>query len=202
MQPPPGRHRATAHRQPGRVAAMLAAPLGVALSATLVWSSSQSAFSGTTVNPGNALTAGSVSLTDDDTGTAMFSVTGLKPGSTGSRCIQVTYAGSLASTVKVYVAPGGLTGTGLGTYLHLTVEEGTPGTYSSCSTFAATATDYTGTLSGFAASATSFATGVGAWAPTGAGQVKTYRVTYTLQDNNAAQSLSATVAVTWEAQNS
>src|SRR3712207_7319239 len=44
------------------------------------------------------------SLSDDDSGSAMFTATGLKPGSTGTKCIQVTYGGSLAAAVKLYVS--------------------------------------------------------------------------------------------------
>jgi len=32
----------------------------------------------------------------------MFAASGLAPGSTGSRCIEVTYGGSLAAVVKLY----------------------------------------------------------------------------------------------------
>jgi hypothetical protein len=192
--------------QPGRATRRFArfwmvigVPLGLALSAVLIWQGSHSAFTATTLNSGNSFSAGTVSLTDDDSGTAMFAVTGLEPGDTGSKCIVVTYNGSLASTVNLYVATGGLTGTGLAPYLNIVIEEGAVGTFASCGAFAATATDFTGTLSAFATASTNFGTGVGAFAPTGAAQSKVYRFTYTLANNNAAQNLNSSVAFTWEA---
>ena len=57
---------------------------------------------------------------------------------------------------------------------------------------------YNGTLAGFASTHTGFANGAGTWAPVGGAPVDTmtYRFTTTLQDNNAAQGLSATAAFT------
>jgi hypothetical protein len=175
-------------------------------SGLLVWQSSQAAFSGSTSNAANNWTSGSVSLSDDDSNAAMFAaVTGLKPGSTGTKCIQVTYGGSLAATVKLYIASGDLTGT-LGSYVDLSIDEsaaGGAGTFASCGAFSGT-NRYSGTLSAFAAAKTDFASGVGSWAPTGAAQTTTYRFTYTVQAaaGNAAQSSNATAKFTWEAQNS
>ena len=37
--------------------------------------------------------AGAVTLSDDDSGSAMFDLAGMAPGDTASRCIRVTYAG-------------------------------------------------------------------------------------------------------------
>ena len=83
-------------------------PLGILASAGVVWQSSYAAFSATTSNAGNTLTAGTVKLTDSANGTAMLNATGLKPGSTGSACIKLTYGGSLAGNTKLYVASGDL----------------------------------------------------------------------------------------------
>jgi hypothetical protein len=58
------------------------------------------------------------------------------------------------------------------------------------------------TLANFASTKNSFANGVGTWAPTGSGQTKTYRVIFTVQNNNSANGLTATtIKFTWEAQN-
>jgi hypothetical protein len=164
----------------------------------LIWNSSNAAFSGTTSNATNSWATGQVSLTDDDSNTAMFSVTGLKPGSTGSNCITVTYTGSVASAVKLYAT--GYTGT-LGTYLTLSVDQGTGGSFGSCAGFTAGSNIYTGTLAGFAGSKVDFASGVGSFAPSSNPTSAVYRFTYTLQDNNSAQSLTSTCGFTWEAQN-
>jgi hypothetical protein len=184
-------------------------PIGILASAGLVWQSSYAAFSGTTTNGGNTWTAGTVKLTDSANGTAMLNAVGLKPGSNGTACIKLTYGGSLAAATKLYVATGDLTTatpSSLAPYLTLKVDEGT-GIDPGCTDFAPTANDYnptsstTATLSTFAAAANNFANGVGAWTPAGVGATKTYRFTWTVQDDNAAQGLNATVKFTWEAQN-
>ena len=183
-------------------------PIGLLLSAGVVWQSSYAAFSATTSNAGNTLTAGTVKLTDAANGTAVLSMTALKPGSTGTGCIKLTYGGSLAAATKLYIASGDLTTTtpsNLAPFLTLKVDEGS-GSDPACSDFVQSANDFnsanatTGTLNSFATAATNFATGVGAWTPT-TGAVKTYRFTWTVQDNNNAQGLNATVKFTWEAQN-
>src|SRR4051794_4529260 len=70
-----------------------AVPAAVLASGALVWQSSYSAFSATTSNPTNNWTAGTVALADDDSNTALFTATNLKPGSTGTKCIAVTSTG-------------------------------------------------------------------------------------------------------------
>ena len=60
-------------------------------------------------------------------------------------------------------------------------------------------------VAGFAGASTSFANGVGTWAPTGTpGEAKTYQFIWTLDPNtpNTAQSGTAAIGFTWEAQNS
>ncbi|BEP16287.1 hypothetical protein acdb102_45980 [Acidothermaceae bacterium B102] len=184
-------------------------PLGIIASAGVVWQSSYAAFSATTSNAGNTLTAGTVKLTDAANGTALLNATGLKPGSTGVGCIKLTYGGSLAAATKLYIAGPDLTTStpsNLAPYLTLKVDEGT-GVDPACSDFVSSANDYNPTnstaltLNTFASSATNFATGVGNWSPAAAGATKTYRFSWTVQDNNAAQGLNATVKLTWEAQN-
>src|SRR5262245_56233961 len=90
------------HRAPKKLIVGAAVPMAVLASGGLVWQSSYSAFSATTSNPTNNWTAGTVALSDDDSNTAMFTASNLKPGATGTKCIAVTSTGSLASTVKLY----------------------------------------------------------------------------------------------------
>jgi hypothetical protein len=189
-----------------------AVPLGIIASGVLVWQASFAAFSATTTNPNNTFSAGTVTLTDNrQPSTVMFNPTGLKPGSTGSACIKVTYNGSLAANVKMYVAPADLTtssGTNLAQYLTVQIAEGT-GNATDCSDFAGGTNiynptgsgDLTKTLSAFSTASGNFATGVSSFAPTGAAQAKTYKVTYWLQDNSAAAGMNSTAKFTWEAQN-
>jgi len=181
-----------------RIVAPVAAFLLVGL---LVMGTSRAAFFATTDNAGNSFASGDVTISDDDSGSAMFSVTDMAPGASAVKCINVQYDGSIVpSDIELYVSAGDLTGTGLDTYLNMDVELGTGGTFADCTGFAG-ASVYSGTLSGFAGSFTDFASGTGSWTAAATGDDQTYRFTFDLQDNNAAQNMDATVTFTWEAQN-
>jgi hypothetical protein len=187
-----------------RLVAMAAAPVALLASGGMVWAASYSAFSATTVNPTSNWTAGTVALSDDDANTAMFTATGLKPGSTGTKCIAVTSTGSLASAVKLYGTSYATTNA-LAANINLTVEEGTGATTASCTNFVSASTLFTGTMATFGTGKTSYANGVGTWTPTGtASETKSYRVTYTLSTStpDSAQGGTAALGFTWESQNS
>lgn len=190
-----------------RLAAWIAIPAALVASGVVVSTASYSAFSATTVNPTSNWTAGNVALTDDDNNTALFNATGLKPGSTGANCITVTSTGSLPSTVKLY-GTNAATTNALASNINLTVEQGTGGGFGSCTGFTPAATSgnlYTGTVAGFGSASTTFATGVGTWAPTGSGsESRVYRFTYTVSSTapNTVQGGTAALGFTWEAQNS
>mgnify|MGYP001811679368 CR=1 FL=1 len=168
----------------------------------LVMGTSRAAFSDTTDNDGNLFAAGDVVLTDDDNTQAMFDVSNMVPAVPAQKCIEVTYEGSITpADVELYVASGDLTGTGLDGYLDLTVELGAGGGFADCTGFAPSATVFTGELGAFAAAYTDFASGFGGWTAASTNDAQTYRFTFTLQDDNAAQGLDAGVTFTWEAQN-
>jgi hypothetical protein len=179
------------------VGAVLAGLLG---SGIFVWQGTNAAFTSTTSNGANNWTAGAVTIADDDSSTAMFNATGLVPGSTGSKCIKVTYSGNVAAAVKLYVSASSGT---LAPYVNLVVQEDTnqTGAFASCSTFAGT-TIYSGTLSAFATASSAFAGGVGSFAPTTSGQFKVYKFTYTLDAATPNNMQSATCSATfqWESQ--
>ncbi|MDX1450031.1 MAG: TasA family protein [Acidimicrobiia bacterium] len=180
----------------------LAGTLALAIVGFMVIRASTAAFFDTTVNTGNGFAAGTVTLTDDDTTTALFDLANLAPGDGATSCIAVTYSGSLDATVKLYAAVTG--GTGLDSYLDVTVERGSGGSFADCGAFTVDEVVYSGTLSGLAATAQDFGSGLGAWAAIGGApdDVVTYRVAVTLQDDDAAQGLDASASFTWEAQNS
>ena len=169
-----------------------------------------SAFTATTSNPNNQFTAGTVAIGDNDSNGAIFSMAGMKPGSTSSGCIQVTYTGSLASNVKLY---GTTTGSGLDQYITLTVTRGTisSGAFSSCTNFTADATNYIGSGGGVVYSSTlqGYAddwTGGLLDAPSATeswttNEVHAYKFDVTLQDTDSAQGKTATQVFTWEARN-
>jgi len=181
-----------------------AIPAAVLASGAMVWQSSYAAFSASASNPTNNWSAGTVAVADDDSNTAMFTATNLKPGATGVKCIAVTSTGSLASTVKLYGTSYATTNA-LADNINLKVEQGTGATTSSCTGFTAASTLLDSTLTSFGTTRTSFATGVGSWAPTGsASETRSYRVTYTLNSStpDSAQGGTAAVGFTWESQNS
>lgn len=172
--------------------------VGLVLASFAVWRTSSAAFSASTSNAGNSWAAGTVTIGDNDSGVALFNATALTPGATDSRCIVVSYSGTVAAGVRLYA--GAVAG-GLAAYLDLTVEEGTGGGSGSCSTFSPTGTLFAGTLSGFGAQS-DFATGVGTWSPLGAGETRTYRFSYAIQNDNAAQGQTGAANFVWEARSS
>ena len=101
----------------------------------------------TTSNGPQSFSTGSVTLTDNDVGVALFAVSSMKPGATGQQCIKVTYGGTLAATIKVYGT--GLTATNaLDTYLNIQIEEGSTSatTFPSCTGFTAAGTVFNAAL--------------------------------------------------------
>lgn len=183
-----------------RTLRIFAALAALALVSLMVLRTSSAAFVDTTDNSGNSWEAGEVLLSDDDSSAAMFTVSNMTPNNAVVKCITVTYDGTVATSgVKLYGQS--LSGTGLDSYLNTTVEEGAGGSFGSCSGFVSSGTIYNGTLANFASTKTDYGSGVGTWAPSAAGQTKTYRFTLSVADDNAAQGLTATSGVfTWEVQ--
>jgi hypothetical protein len=184
------------------LAARLAAvAAGLLVMSLLVVTGSRAAFNATTTNDTNNFAAGTVVLADDDAGSVMFNLTGMKPGDTSTKCVNVTYTGSLAADVKLYGTVGG---TGLGTYLDTVVDIGTGATGGAamdCTGFAGPTNLHTGTLAAFGAAHSNYGNGAGGYAGVTGPVSRSYRVTVTLQDDNAAQGLTASATFTWEAQN-
>jgi hypothetical protein len=188
------------HAASGVVAATVAVALGLIGSGVIVWRGTEAAFTSQTSNAGNSWTAGSVVLADDDTGAALFNAGGLFPGAAGSRCITVTYTGSLATNVRLYVAAS-TDPSAVAQYLDLIIQEGTGGGFGSCAGFSASASIYTGTLAAFASAASGYSTGVGAWAPGSAGS-RTFQIAYSLSaaTPTSKQGAAATATFQWESQ--
>ena len=186
----------------GKMLLRLIAPIATFLVVGLtVVGATRAAFSDTTENATNTFEAGTVAISDNDTGSAMFNMSAMKPGSSSTNCIVVTYDGTITpADVTLYVASGDLTGTNLDDYLTLTINEGSGGTFGDCTGFSGSQI-YTGTMDSFASTYTDFASGAGTWSPSATSETKTYQFVVTLQDNNAAQGLTATITFTWEAQN-
>jgi predicted ribosomally synthesized peptide with SipW-like signal peptide len=169
-----------------------------------------SAFSDTTANAGNSFESGTVKIEDGNSGSAMFSLTQMRPEDpTVSKCIDVTYTGSLDSKVRMYGTTGG---TGLAQYLNVKVTRGEKNAAGSgCGDFVADATNYTGQGAGVVYNGTleGFADGyAGAHADPTTAAAETwsededhaYRFEVSLADDNNAQGKTATQTFTWEAQ--
>ena len=167
------------------------------------------AFSATTTNAGNTITAGTVAIADNDAGAAMYSIPNAKPGESVSKCIKVTYTGSLDADVRIYTTS---TIGSLGQYVDLTITPGTQTTpsFPSCTGFTADSGGalYTGTLQNFGSAKNSYATGVVDYPGSGtkwtANESVVYQVTATLQSSapDTAQGLTTgSHTFTWEARN-
>jgi len=178
-----------------RVAAVLltAALVGLANPAS-------AAFTSRTANPGDTFAAGTIGVTlTDGNNTAMYSaVANVKPGDAPlTRCITVTNTGNIPLQLKLY--SGTTTGTGLGTYLNLSILRGsfgTPPAYPNCTTFTAAGVVYAGTMASFPSTqATEISDGGGALA---AGATRVFQFDISLQDNSAAQGKTVTLPFTFE----
>jgi hypothetical protein len=116
-------------------------------------------FTATTQNAGNEISTGTVALADNDAGSALLNITGAKPGDSWTRCIKVTYNGSLPATVHSWMQD--VTGP-LAAYVHLTLIQGTQAsaTFPDCTGFTPDAVGqvYDGPLNGLVG--TSYDTGV------------------------------------------
>lgn len=167
------------------------------------------AFSSTTTNAGNTITAGTVAIADNDAGAAMYSIANAKPGESVSKCIKVTYTGSLDADVRIYTTS---TIGALGQYVELTITPGTQTSpsFPSCTGFSADSGGalYTGTLANFASTKNSYANGVvdypGSGTKWAASESVVYQVTATLQSSAPESAQGATTGshtFTWEARN-
>jgi hypothetical protein len=200
-----------------------AVPVGLVLSAALTWTSTYAAFSASTGNTGNSWQTGSVVLADGDTGAALFSSasdSALKPGSTRSRCIRVDYTGSLTADLRLYVTTPASGAVSLDPYLVMSVERGadvaagTP-VAADCTTGFTPATsptflyntrqaddplaDGTQTLAQLKAGHADHLTGLVVDSTTDPDSHLTFKITYSVKDDNAAQNSQSSATFTWEA---
>jgi hypothetical protein len=198
-----------------RIVSLSAAPVAVLVAGLMVWQGSNAAFSSVTRNIGNSWETGSVALTDDDGGAAMFQVQNVIPGQTGSRCIRVTASSSVPGLVKIYA--GDLAADGLEPYIKITIDQGTVGSVggfgtgpTGCGTFVSDATESSQSLSGLMADHTTYATGLLPWTTAGvvSGEAKTYKFSWIFDTTglsqtavDALQGKAASINFDWELQN-
>ena len=196
-----------------RIRKVLVSLLVMGVAGSVAGTGTFSAFSSTTANPGNAFTAGTVTISDNDSGSSMLSLSNAKPGDSSTGCITTTYTGSLSANVRLYAS----TTSTLAQYLTLTITQGggTPITTSNVS-FGSACTNFTpdgsgsqifnGTLSSFASTYTDFNSGLALNNISGSStwsqnNFRVYKFVVSLANDNNAQGLSSTVTFTWEADN-
>jgi hypothetical protein len=192
-----------------RFAILSAAPVALLLAGSMVWQGSTAAFSSDTRNIGNSWETGSVALSDDDNGAAMFQIQNVIPGQTGSKCIRVTATSSVAGLVKTYV--GDLAADGLDPYIKITIQQGTVGAFADCGLFVAGATEGSQSLAALFGDHASYANGILPWTTVGvpSGESKTYKFTWVFDTTgldqtqiDALQGKAASINFEWELQNS
>lgn len=161
------------------------------------------AFSETASVNGNSFTAGTLDISDGGTTSAIFTLTGLRPGDAAvQKCVRVVNSGSLSfGSLKFYGVQSGV----LAGYLQVQVERGTGatgGATADCTGFTGGSVIVAnGLLSAFPTSASPIDEGVD---PTGwgAGQSKSYRITAQLPSSvtaSAAEGATASLTLHWDA---
>ena len=112
-----------------------------------------SAFTSKAENPGNRVQTGTVTIADNDGGTALYNITNGKPGDSQQSCTRVNYTGSLPADVRIY---RGAVDAELAPHVNLLIEAGTQAapSFPSCNLWIADLTGsqvYSGTLSALGA---------------------------------------------------
>lgn len=192
-----------------KITALAAGPLAILLAGGMVWQSSNAAFTATTRNAGNAWSTGSVTLTDDDLGTAAFTAENLVPGQTDQKCIVVKSGATIPGEVRAYVENLSGSAQGLEDRILLQVERGTGGTFNDCAGFA----PVPGALPAQSLRTLmdvnyDYTTGGAVWDTAGtAGESTTYRGTWTFntdgmtqQQIDALQGARVSLDMVWELQ--
>jgi hypothetical protein len=162
-----------------------------------------SAFSSTATSGTNTFASGSVQLSTNGTGVALFAMPAMSPGDNDSRCVEITYTGSLPADVQFY---GTFTGA-FAPYLDTVV---TRGTFSGaapagngCTGFIADAGGgelVNDTLDQLPTSLLPLTDPAPQWVTNDA---HVYMITVSLPANavSASQGLSTSGSLTWQAQN-
>jgi hypothetical protein len=162
------------------------------------------AFRATTTNSGNQIDSGTVKVDQHAGATTLYNLTNQKPGQSQARCVRVTYSGSLAATLNLYVSSG-ITN---GTLYNLQVERGSgitsPAADMNCTGFAATSVAYNGDLGSFPTTFAGGVTGKAAGAPWSQSDVVDYRFTISHNDDTTANAHTTVTSsgahtFTWEA---
>jgi predicted ribosomally synthesized peptide with SipW-like signal peptide len=184
--------------------------LALALVAAATGTATFAAFTSVGSSASNTIESGTVAISDNDVGAALLTLTLAKPGDSDTGCIEVTYSGSLDSSVRLYADASGAAGS----YLTLTVTRGTDWApaFKSCDGFTADETDYigagpgviySGALSGFPATydAAIVDAAAGAEETWTTSEIHSYRFVISVNDDNDAQGQTGAATFYWDARN-
>lgn len=199
------------HRtSPGRTVRFVVVPLATFLvTAGVVWRASYASFDPSSGSA--AATGGSVTLTDDAHGTPLFAPDALVPGSSGTRCIEVTSTAGDPGEVRMYISHLVTSSAHLEEHLYLTVEQGAGGTSQSCMGFVADGAPIIDHQS-FATAAADhhdYATGAGSFTTRGdtTGESVSYQIRWVFDttgmspgDENAMMGAASGIDFQWEIQ--
>jgi hypothetical protein len=202
------KRRRRALRAAAPVAGLLAAGL-------LVWQGSYAAFSAATQNNTDAWVTGSLALTNDGgtgtfagTTTATFNELGLKPGSSGQKCITVKSTGTAAGSLKMYENALADSVPTLGAQIQLSILAAPVATdvLANCIGFPGVGTTTVTTNTPLTTFPVSYATAAGPVAVALGTQLVAYEINWTFVStgttagDNALQSKTVTAGFTWEIQ--
>jgi predicted ribosomally synthesized peptide with SipW-like signal peptide len=152
----------------------------------------------------NQLKVGTVHLTTDGDGAAVFAASDARPGAVTTKCVISTYSGTLAAQVRMFGTASGP----LAEHLDVEVVRGTKPANggNDCTGFQADTANHAGlgagvlwrgALNAFPTAATPVIDPQ-TWT---LGDRRAYQFKITMDDTEAAQGLTAALAVTWEAEN-
>ncbi len=168
-----------------------AAAVAALLIATLVVNRSSDALTAEGTASGAALSAGTISLVDDDEGRSLFDLGAMAPGRPVVRCLEVVYDGTI---LPVDLAVRSASSGPLAAFLDVTLDEGTGGSFEDCAGFESTRPVFDGTLAEL--------TDAG-WLPLGpvlnTGDARTFRLRIEVQDRTEALGQTARAEFVWEA---
>lgn len=97
--------------------------LALGLATAGILTGSYAAWTAQTSNPSNAVTAGTLAITNSKSGSSVFAATNVKPGDTGSGTVVVSNSGSVPLAVKL--TQDNVTATGIEASLRLKVHDQT-----------------------------------------------------------------------------
>ncbi|MCC6438811.1 MAG: hypothetical protein IT196_27560 [Acidimicrobiales bacterium] len=197
--PPGGSASQAGAPQPGRGAPRLdraaarafAAAISSLVIATLVVTQSAEALDPKGTVTGNAVEAGTVSLSDDDAGRSLLELTDMAPSRPVERCIAVRYDGSVVPADVSLAATSSGT---LAPYLQVVVELGGGAAFGDCARFVPRGTVFSGTVADLVAAGP-----LPVAVARNSGDALGFRFRFELVDDGRAMGQAAAVDLVWEA---